>query len=95
MSTGRRMLLVGGRGYPELTEQVAKHLDVSITPQVVHDFANGEIFVRFEDSVRGADVFVVQSVGPVPNKNLVETLIIARAIEQIVEDRSVTSLFER
>jgi ribose-phosphate pyrophosphokinase len=87
MSTGRRMMLVGGRGYPELTEQVAKHLDVPITPQVVHDFANGEIFVRFEDSVRGADVFVVQSVGPVLNKNLVETLIMVDTLKRASAER--------
>ncbi|NMH98730.1 ribose-phosphate diphosphokinase [Pseudonocardia acidicola] len=71
-SRRRRVMLVGGRSYPE---QVAEHLDVAITPQSVHDLANGEIVIRFEEPVRGADVFVVQSVGPAPTKSLAETLI--------------------
>jgi ribose-phosphate pyrophosphokinase len=83
----RRMMLVGGRGYPELTEQVAKHLDVAITPQSVHDFASGEIFVRFEESVRGADVFVVQSVGPALNKSLIETLIMVDTLKRASAER--------
>ena len=43
---------------PELAEEVAKHLNVAVTPQSAYDFANGEIFVRFEESVRGCDAFV-------------------------------------
>ncbi|TCK19918.1 ribose-phosphate diphosphokinase [Pseudonocardia endophytica] len=80
--TRRRTMLVGGRGYPELTEQVAKHLDVPVTPQSVYDFANGETFVRFEESVRGADVFVVQSVGSRPDKALLETLIMVDSLKR-------------
>ena len=57
----KNLMLFSGRAHPELAEQVAKDLDVTITPQTAYDFANGEIFVRFEESVRGCDAFVLQS----------------------------------
>ena len=56
-------MLFSGRGYPELADEVAKYLDVTVTPQSAYDFANGEIFVRFEESVRGSDAFLIQSCG--------------------------------
>ncbi|MDT7559886.1 MAG: ribose-phosphate pyrophosphokinae, partial [Pseudonocardiales bacterium] len=55
----KSLMFFAGRSHPELAEEVAKHLDVTITPQTAHDFANGEIFVRFEESVRGCDAFVI------------------------------------
>lgn len=57
----KNLMLFSGRAHPELAEQVAKHLDVTITPQSSYTFANGEIFVRFEESVRGCDAFVLQA----------------------------------
>jgi len=51
--TKKNLMLFSGRAHPELAEQVAKQLDVTITPQSAYSFANGEIFVRFEESVRG------------------------------------------
>ncbi len=44
----KNLMLFSGRAHPELAEQVAKHLDVTITPQSAYNFANGEIFVRFQ-----------------------------------------------
>ena len=58
--TKKSLMLFSGRAHPDLAEQVAKHLDVTITPQSAYAFANGEIFVRFEESVRGSDAFVLQ-----------------------------------
>ena len=40
---------------------MAEYLDIDVTPTSAYDFANGEIFVRFEESVRGSDAFVLQS----------------------------------
>ncbi|MER2206029.1 MAG: ribose-phosphate pyrophosphokinase-like domain-containing protein, partial [Rhodococcus sp. (in: high G+C Gram-positive bacteria)] len=57
----KNLMLFSGRAHPELAEQVAKELDIRVTPQTARDFANGEIFVRFEESVRGSDAFVLQS----------------------------------
>lgn len=57
----KNLMLFSGRAHPELAEQVAKELGIEVTPQTSRDFANGEIFVRFDESVRGCDAFVLQS----------------------------------
>ena len=57
----KNLMLFSGRAHPELAEQVAKELDVHVTAQTAREFANGEIFVRFRESVRGCDAFVLQS----------------------------------
>ncbi|MBJ8344013.1 ribose-phosphate diphosphokinase [Antrihabitans sp. YC2-6] len=78
----KNMMLFTGRAHPELAEQVAKELDVAVTPQTARDFANGEIFVRFEQSVRGSDAFVLQS-HPWPlNQWLMEQLIMIDALKR-------------
>jgi ribose-phosphate pyrophosphokinase len=78
----KSLMFFAGRSHPELAEQVAKHLDVSITPQTAHDFANGEIFVRFEESVRGSDAFVIQSHCKPINDWLMEQLIMVDALKR-------------
>ena len=60
-SDTKKMLLVSGRAYPELADEVVACLGITPTPTKLFDFANGEIFVRFLDSVRGCDVFALQS----------------------------------
>lgn len=78
----KNLMLFAGRAHPELAEQVAKELDLPVTAQTARDFANGEIFVRFEESVRGCDAFVLQS-HPAPlNKWLMEQLIMIDALKR-------------
>jgi ribose-phosphate pyrophosphokinase len=76
------LMLLSGRAHPELAEQVAKHLDVTITPQAAYSFANGEIFVRFEESVRGCDAFVLQSHSAPINDQIMEQLIMVDALKR-------------
>ncbi|HEV7788516.1 MAG TPA: ribose-phosphate diphosphokinase [Pseudonocardia sp.] len=78
----KSLMFFAGRSHPELAEEVAKHLDVTITPQTAHDFANGEIFVRFEESVRGCDAFVIQSHCHPINDWLMEQLIMVDALKR-------------
>ncbi|QIS15711.1 ribose-phosphate diphosphokinase [Nocardia arthritidis] len=78
----KNLMLFSGRAHPELAEQVAKELDVHVTPQTARDFANGEIFVRFEESVRGSDAFVLQSFPAPLNQWLVEQLIMIDALKR-------------
>ena len=59
--SAKRLVLMSGRAHPELAEQVAEELGVELVPTTAYDFANGEIYVRFGESVRGADAFVLQS----------------------------------
>ncbi|MGH3881318.1 MAG: ribose-phosphate diphosphokinase [Actinophytocola sp.] len=78
----KNLMLFSGRAHPELAEEVAKHLNVSITPQSAYDFANGEIFVRFEESVRGCDAFVIQSHSEPINQWVMEQLIMVDALKR-------------
>jgi ribose-phosphate pyrophosphokinase len=80
--TRKNLMLFSGRAHPELAEQVAKHLDVTITPQSAYSFANGEIFVRFEESVRGSDAFVLQSHSAPINDQIMEQLIMVDALKR-------------
>ncbi|ODT98258.1 MAG: ribose-phosphate pyrophosphokinase [Pseudonocardia sp. SCN 72-86] len=75
-------MLFSGRAHPELADQVAKELDVTITPQSAYTFANGEIFVRFEESVRGCDAFVLQSHSAPINDAVMEQLIMVDALKR-------------
>jgi ribose-phosphate pyrophosphokinase len=78
----KSLMLFSGRAHPELAEEVAKELDVTIVPQAAYDFANGEIFVRFEESVRGCDAFVIQSHTAPINQWLMEQLIMIDALKR-------------
>jgi ribose-phosphate pyrophosphokinase len=78
----KNLMLFSGRAHPELAEQVAKHLDVTVTPQSSYSFANGEIFVRFEESVRGCDAFVLQSHSAPINDQIMEQLLMVDALKR-------------
>jgi ribose-phosphate pyrophosphokinase len=78
----KNLMFLSGRAHPELAEEVAKHLGVGITPQSAYDFANGEIFVRFEESVRGTDAFVIQSHCAPINQWIMEQLIMVDALKR-------------
>lgn len=78
----KNMMLFSGRAHPELGEAVAKELGYELTPTTAQDFANGEIFIRFEESVRGADCFVIQSHTQPLNKWLMEQLIMIDALKR-------------
>ncbi|MBJ7354925.1 MAG: ribose-phosphate pyrophosphokinase [Thermoleophilaceae bacterium] len=57
----KRMMVVSGRASLELAGRIADRLDVDLSPVTLKTFSNGEIYARFEESVRGADIFIVQS----------------------------------
>jgi ribose-phosphate pyrophosphokinase len=78
----KNMMLFSGRAHPELADHVAKELDVTVTPQSAYSFANGEIFVRFEESVRGSDAFVLQSHSAPINDAIMEQLIMVDALKR-------------
>ena len=82
MSSEKKLRLFSGRGFPELSEQVATELGIPLTPTSAYDFANGEIFVRFEESVRGCDAFVIQSHSTPINKQIMEQLIMIDALKR-------------
>jgi ribose-phosphate pyrophosphokinase len=78
----KKLMLFSGRAHPELAEAVSEHLGIELTPTTAYDFANGEIFVRYKESVRGCDAFVLQS-HPFPlNKWLMEQFIMVDALKR-------------
>jgi len=78
----KHLMLFSGRSHPALAEAVAAELEVPLTPTSAYDFANGEIFVRFEESVRGADAFVLQSHTSPINKWIMEQMIMVDALKR-------------
>ena len=58
----KSMALFSGSVNPELADEIAKDLNVSLGNVKLEKFANGEIYARYQESVRGADVFLIQSV---------------------------------
>jgi ribose-phosphate pyrophosphokinase len=78
----KRLILLAGRSYPELAKEVASDLGVPLSPTLAYDFANGEIFVRFQESVRGCDAFVLQSHTEPINKWIMEQLIMIDALKR-------------
>jgi len=82
LSSEKRLRLFTGRGYPELADDVASELGIELTPTSAYDFSNGEIFVRFEESVRGCDAFVLQSHSSPVNKQIMEQLIMVDALKR-------------
>ncbi|MEY3278360.1 MAG: hypothetical protein RLZZ426_846 [Actinomycetota bacterium] len=75
-------MLFAGRSHPALAEQIAAELDIKLVPTTAYDFANGEIFVRFEESVRGCDAFVIQTHSLPINKWIMEQLIMVDALKR-------------
>lgn len=83
VTTGEKSLvLVSGRAHLELAEQVGEEIGCGLTPVTAYDFASGEIYVRFAESVRGADVFVLQSHTGEINKWLMEQLLMVDAAKR-------------
>jgi len=78
----KKLMIFAGRAFPELAEEVAAHLGGQIVPATAYDFANGEIFVRFHESVRGSDAFVIQSHATEINKWIMEQLIMVDALKR-------------
>jgi ribose-phosphate pyrophosphokinase len=76
------LMVFGGRAHPELNTAVARHLGVNLVPMKAFDFANGEIYVRFEESVRGCDAFVIQSHTAPINEWIMEQLIMVDALKR-------------
>jgi ribose-phosphate pyrophosphokinase len=83
LATGqKKLMLFSGRAHPELARQVARELGVELAPTRAFDFANGEIYVRFEESVRGCDAFVLQSHTAPINQWIMEQLIMVDALKR-------------
>jgi ribose-phosphate pyrophosphokinase len=75
-------MLFSGRAHPDLGQEIGASLGIEPTPTRLSDFANGEIFVRFLESVRGCDAFVLQSHTAPINRWIMEQLIMVDALKR-------------
>ncbi|WP_240190473.1 ribose-phosphate diphosphokinase [Aeromicrobium sp. YIM 150415] len=75
-------MLFSGRAHPTLAQEVAQLLEAELVPTTAYDFANGEIYVRFDKSVRGCDAFVIQSHSAPINEAIMEQLIMIDALKR-------------
>jgi ribose-phosphate pyrophosphokinase len=78
----KKLMLLGGRAYPQLLSEVSYSMGIDPTPVRLYDFANGEIMVRFLESVRGCDAFVLQSHTAPINQWIMEHLIMVDALKR-------------
>jgi ribose-phosphate pyrophosphokinase len=81
-TTEKNLMVFSGRAHPELAAEVAKELGAGLVPTSAYDFANGEIYVRYEESVRGSDAFVIQSHTAPINQWIMEQLIMIDALKR-------------
>ena len=78
----KKLMLFSGRTHPDLAAEVAVELGIETVPTRFQDFANGEIFVRYLESVRGCDAFVIQCHSDPINKSIMEQLIMVDALKR-------------
>jgi ribose-phosphate pyrophosphokinase len=82
LASRKRMMLFSGSANPPLAEEVAGLLDIPVGGVERSHFANGEIYIRFTESVRGADCFVLQSHSKPINFHIMEQLIMCDALHR-------------
>ncbi|MBV9454825.1 MAG: ribose-phosphate pyrophosphokinase-like domain-containing protein, partial [Rubrobacter sp.] len=82
LTAEKRLLLFSGSGYPELAEKIAERLDITLGEVELTQFSGGEMYARYEQSIRGTDAFIVQSLGEPVNENLMELLIMIDAAQR-------------
>lgn len=87
----KRLVLVSGRAHPELAQNVSDELNIELVPTTLYDFASGEIYVRFAESVRGTDAFVLQSHTAPINQWIMEQLLMVDALKR-ASVKSITAV---
>jgi ribose-phosphate pyrophosphokinase len=80
---GRKsLMLFSGRAYPELADEIAAYIGVTVTDTTAREFANGETFIKSNESVRGSDSFVIQSYTTPINQWVMESLILVDSLKR-------------
>ncbi|MEX0913764.1 MAG: ribose-phosphate diphosphokinase, partial [Demequina sp.] len=87
----RRLVLAGGRAHPDLAEAIAEQMEIDLLPTTSYTFANGELYVRFGESVRGADCFALQSHSAPINEAIMEQLLMVDTLKR-ASAKSITAI---
>ncbi len=80
--TRKRMMVFSGTTHPTLADEIAEHLGIKLCEARIRRFSDGEIYFRSNESVRGADVFVIQSHAHPINEALMEQLVMLDALKR-------------
>jgi ribose-phosphate pyrophosphokinase len=86
--TKKKMMLFSGTTHPALAAEIAGHLGIQLSPCKISRFASGEIYFRSEESVRGADVFVIQTHAEPVNESIMEQLVMLDAMKRASAKRT-------
>ena len=78
----KKIRLISGTANKKLAEEISSYLNIPLTPTDISRFNDGETYVHIKESVRGAEVFVIQPTSPPTNESLMELLIIADALKR-------------
>ena len=81
-TTEKNLMVFSGRAHPALSDEVADLLGTALVPTSAYQFANSETYVRYEESVRGCDAFVIQSHTAPINEWIMEHLIMVDALKR-------------
>jgi ribose-phosphate pyrophosphokinase len=81
-TTEKNLMVFSGRAHPELAQEIAVQLGTGLVPTAAYEFANSEIYIRYEESVRGCDAFVIQSHTAPINEWIMEHLIMVDALKR-------------
>lgn len=87
----KKLRMYSGTSHPELAQAVAAHLGVELGHANIRRFANGEIHCRYDESIRGSDVFIIQSHAEPINASIMEQLIMIDALKR-ASARSITAV---
>ena len=85
----KKMLIFSGSSNPELADKVANELGTELAEVDKTQFANGEIYIRLQESVRGADCFVMQSHSGQVNFTIMEQLLLVDALKEHLQKESL------
>ena len=88
--TRKRMMVFSGTCHPALSEEIAQHLGIGLCEATISRFASGEIYFRSDESVRGSDVFLIQTHGEPVNEMIMEQLVILDALKRASAKRITT-----
>ncbi len=80
--TRKRLMVFTGTAYPELGEEIATGIGITLGGVEISRFSNGEIYVRFLESVRGVDAFIVQTCAEPVNDSIMELLLMIDALKR-------------
>ena len=87
----KRLMLLSGRSNPDLAQRISAQLEIELGRVKLKTFPNGETYCRYEESIRGADVFIVQTACDPVDRNLVELLIMINAA-QLASAKRITAV---